>query len=565
MKSPLAHVLGPKWRIAARRVFRRRKERGEGGRTALVLTVGAVFWVATFGILYRMLSYFQGVEGLGPVLAEKLLGLVLLTFLSILLLSNVIAGLSTFFLAHDLDLLLATPTERVHVYGARLAETLVHSSWMVALLTVPIVVAYERVFHAGPLFYLWALLALIPFWVIPAVLGSATVLALVNFFPARRAREILGVVTVAAAGGVVLLIRLLRPERLARPEGFRHLGEFLALLQTPTSPWLPSEWATETMIGHVNGGFDPFPLALLWSTAAGLVVLGAVWHDRFYPRGFSRAQEGAERYATSRLLGRWARAGLRPLGVTRTELVLKDVRAFFRDTTQWSQLILLGVLVLVYVYNIRALPLYTGERVSFFLINVVAFVNLGLAGFVLAAIAARFVFPSISLEGPTLWLLRSSPLPVRRLLWAKYWVGVVPLLILALVLTAATNALLKVTPFLMALSLVTIAALTFALCALALAAGAAYPQFGVENAAQIPTSFGGMVFMMSAVALLGAVVVLESWPILALFRQRLIGAPESTGAWVAVLLGFGGAVAICAAATAFGLRVALRKVEALGR
>ena len=33
------------------------------------------------------------------------------------------------------------------------------------------------------------------------------------------------------------------------------------------------------------------------------------------------------------------------------------------------------------------------SEVSFLLINVVSFLNLGLAGFVVAAIAARFVFP----------------------------------------------------------------------------------------------------------------------------------------------------------------------------
>ena len=88
--------------------------------------------------------------------------------------------------------------------------------------------------------------------------------------------------------------------------------------------------------------------------------------------------------------------------------------------------------MVVYVYNIRVLPLYSGEQVSFFLINLVSFLNLGLAGFVVAAIAARFVFPAMSLEGRMLWLLRSSPLKVRTLFWTKYWVGTVPLLAVAL-------------------------------------------------------------------------------------------------------------------------------------
>ena len=73
--------------------------------------------------------------------------------------------------------------------------------------------------------------------------------------------------------------------------------------------------------------------------------------------------------------------------------MLKDLRLFFRDTTQWSQLILLAVLLVVYVFNIKSLPLFSGEKVPVFLVSLVVFLNLGLAGFVLAAIAARFVFP----------------------------------------------------------------------------------------------------------------------------------------------------------------------------
>ncbi len=124
--------------------------------------------------------------------------------------------------------------------------------------------------------------------------------------------------------------------------------------------------------------------------------------------------------------------------------MLKDIRVFFRDTTQWSQLILLAVLVVVYIYNIRALPLYS-EGVTFFFAHIISFVNVGLAGFVLSAVAADSS-ARCELEGPTLWLLRSSPLRARDLLWSKYWVGTVPLLLMAVVLTLGTNLLLKVSP-----------------------------------------------------------------------------------------------------------------------
>jgi ABC-2 type transport system permease protein len=315
-------------------------------------------------------------------------------------------------------------------------------------------------------------------------------------------------------------------------------------------------------MGVLRGSFDPFVLLLLWSSAAGVVVVGAVFHQRFYPAAFTRSQEGGQKHTAGRRFGLSMRGVLRGVGASRAELMLKDVRVFFRDTTQWSQLILLAVLVVVYIYNIRALPLYS-EGVSFYFAHIIAFVNVGLAGFVLSAVAARFVLPGVSLEGPTLWLLRSSPLRARDLLWSKYWVGTVPLLLMALVLTLATNLLLKVTPVMMLLSLVTIAAVTFALAALALTFGTLFPQFETENTAQIPTSVGGLLFMMTAVALLAAVLVLESWPVLTIFRHRLSGGSPAGSVWLMAGASGLAAVAICVAATVLPLRVALRRIESL--
>ena len=438
MKQPtLRHVLQPKWRTALQRL---REERARGwGRPVALALVGAAFWLAAYGVLYRILKYFRGVEELGPLLAAKLLGLVLLSFVSILILSNVVTALSSFFLARDLDLLVSSPVDWLRLYLAKLGETLLHSSWMVALTAIPILTAYGVIYHGGWLFAPYAVLTIVPLLVLPAVVGSALTLVLVNIFPARRTRDLLSIIALGAAGGVVLLFRLVRPERLARPEGFRNLLDFITVLRTPTSPLLPSEWATQALMSHLHGAFDPLPLALLWTTAAGFVTLGALLHRELFAQGFTKAQEGAERFVRGGFW-RWTIGTvLRPLPVAKREFVLKDIRLFFRDTTQWSQLILLGVLVVVYIFNVKALPLFSGEQIPHFYVTLVSFLNLGLSGFVLASIAARFIFPAVSLEGRHMWLLRSSPLDLRALLWSKYWVGTVPLLGLALVLTGVTN------------------------------------------------------------------------------------------------------------------------------
>ncbi len=558
MNQPtLWRVVEPKWRTVLRRL---KETRDEGwGRPVALAIVGAVFWIAAYGVLYRILKYFRGVEEAGPLLAGKLLGLVLLAFVSMLVLSNVVTALSSFFLARDLDLLVSAPVDWLRLYLAKLGETLVHSSWMVALMTVPILAAYGVVYDGGWAFGPYAVLTIVPLLVVPAVVGSAITLVLVNVFPARRTRDLLSVIALGAAASVVLLLRLVRPERLARPEGFSNLLDFIAVLRTPTSPFLPSEWASQAIMSYLRGSIDWFPLALLWSTAAACVTLGAMLHAQLFAQGFTKAQEGAERFVRGGVWG-WAIGSvLHPLPVAKREFVLKDVKLFFRDATQWSQLILLAVLVVVYVFNVQALPLMSGEQIPHFYVTLVAFLNLGLSGFVLASIAARFIFPAVSLEGRHMWLLRSSPLDLRALLWSKYWVGTAPLLVLALVLTGATNLLLHVPVFMMVVSLATICGLTLAIAAMALGFGAVYPRFETENAAQIPTSFGGLVFMMATIVLLVVVIVVLSGPVSAYLNSLYTGRPIQVNA--RMVGAFLAAAGICAAATIVPLRVGLDRVE----
>jgi len=199
---------------------------------------------------------------------------------------------------------------------------------------------------------------------------------------------------------------------------------------------------------------------------------------------------------------------------------------------------------------------------AFSLVNVIPFLNLVLAGFVLASIAARFIFPSVSLEGRTLWLLRSSPMPVKDLLWAKFWVGTLPLLVLALGIVGVTNALLQVSDFMFAVSVMTITMMTLALCGLALGFGTLFPQFETENAAQIPTSFGGLLFMIASVGLIAGVITLEARPVYGYLSARLYNTRTDP---TEMIVGFGLAAVLCVAVTIVPIGIAKRRLEAVER
>ena len=510
-------------------------------KAASLFVLGALFWAGTFYVFFRILVYFQGVPEIGEYLILKLLSMTFLTFFTILLFSNAIISLSSFYLSDDLFLLLSSPASLGKIYMSKLGETLLSSSWMVLLFGLPVFMAYGIVYHASILYYVQLLLVLAPFFILPSVLGIGFTMILVNAFPARRVRDIFLLLSLAVVVSLYLLFRFLQPEKLVDPESFNSLVEYFARMGTPASPLLPSQWATEALIPLLQrkGGDSLFYLGLLVSNGAVALLAGSWLSRRLYLEGFSKSQEGrSARISRSRLLeGGLALLG-RPFPLPYRALLAKEIKTFLRDRTQWSQLFLLGALVIVYLYNFSVLPLKKSPIGSFYLQNLLSFLNLGLAGFVLAAVGARFAFPAISLERDSFWIIRSSPLSLKRFLWGKFFLILPPLLILAEALIITTNLLLHVTPLMMALSSATVFFMTFGIVGLGVGLGAIYPRFQVENVAQISTGFGGIVYMIYCLLFVGSVVVLEAWPVYALFMAHLGRRTISLYQWGGILLTF---------------------------
>ncbi|MEE9503644.1 MAG: hypothetical protein V3V90_00805, partial [Thermodesulfobacteriota bacterium] len=209
----------------------------------IFFTIGLLFWCGTFLIFFRVLSYFSSIELIGALLASKLLAMIFLTFFSLLIFSNVITALSTYFLSDDLQLLNALPMSRGSLYTSRFVENIVNSSWTVLFFSFPVFLAYGLVYKASLLYYLTLIGVIVPFLMISAALGIVLILLLVYIFPARRLKDIILLASILLVGGVFLFVRFLQPERFVNPESFYLVMDYISELKIPTSPLLPSQWA----------------------------------------------------------------------------------------------------------------------------------------------------------------------------------------------------------------------------------------------------------------------------------------------------------------------------------
>jgi ABC-2 type transport system permease protein len=549
--------------LLASRNRARRRERGDLARLALFGGVGTLVALALFTMAFWVTTRLGSYEEFGDFLVRLALSWLFLTFLSFLAFSSLVATLTTFFLSEDLRLLLAAPVSGERLFWARYLRTAGQAGWMVVAFLVPVLFGLGTARCAGWGYFLTLVAVVVPFVLIPVALGACVTLGLVNVFPARRTRDLLMLTGLLFVVVLVLLLRALRPERLLSVQTLPDITGFFAALQTPVTPLLPSFWAGEAVFAALQGRVDGLHLAALWTTALALGVLTRATFGRYFFAGYSRAQEAHKlRFTRLDLLDRLA--NWLPAAPATRHLLVKDLKSFLRDAAQWSQLLLLLALMVVYLFNFRLLDPQHNPYMGRLVKNFFAFLNLGLASFVLAAVSVRFVFPAVSAEGHAFWIVRTAPVSMRSFLWSKFWTGLVPMLLLAEVLTVVSNQLLGAEPVLKLLAAVAVFFMTFALVGLATGMGAVYPRFAAENLTQVAGSYGGIAYMVLAVGFILVEILLLAWPASRFLWHAYRGVPLPPALLPPMLLCLAAALALCLVTFWLPMRRGVGALERLG-
>ena len=548
------------------RVLSFRNKSGDNtARLFLFGVIGALFWGGLFAVSLRLLAYFQSIEELGNILAWKLLSMVLVIYFSLLVFSSILTALSKLFLSRDLLLVHAMPVAGYKIFCARWIESAVDSSWTIIIFTLPVLISYGIVFNATPFFYALIFIVLVLLSVIASILSAVLVMISVIIIPPGRIKSVFVFLGLALFLLLYLAFRVVRPERLVDPEAFETFMSYLKILETPSSPYLPSTWAFDAIQASLAGISQTLYLniGLLFACAGAALLLALMIADAIYTKGVSKSQTARKTLRRPKTSKNPRILGFLPPHIQ--AYAVKEVKTFFRDQTQWSQIFLILGLIIIYIYNFKVLPLDRAPIKTVYLQNILAFLNIGLASFVLTAVTGRFAYPAVSLEGEAFWIVSSSPIRLKTFLWIKYFIYFIPLLVLTQVLIIATNILLAVSPFIMGLSIVTILFIVPAVVALGIGLGAAYPDFNSENAAQAITSYGGLIFMMLAAIYITVIIGLEAGPVYRIFMAGIYAQTMTFLQWVWIIGSFTLAALISVLTVIFSMKYGVRRLTQTSR
>jgi ABC-2 type transport system permease protein len=515
MKSILT-LISPRYLAIVRQGLTTRKLIG----MSFFAGIGMVIWSIIFYVSYRVLTYFKHAENIGDFLSYKLLSMILLTLFSLLIFSAILTALSKLFLSNDLGLVHSLPVRSETIFIARWIESTFDSSWMMLLYTAPVFIAFGIVFDGSLLYYFLLLISLLFMSIIACGLSSLIIMPIVLILPATRIRSVF----VFFGLGMFLLLyigfRIMQPERFVNPEGFASIMLYLRSISMPSTPLIPCTWVFDTLKSSLEHLYIDavFHISILFSFSSALICLNVIIARFIYFKGYSKSQTAQSRLiaGNNQFIYRLTNKISGPVRA----VLIKEMKTFWRDQTQWSQLFLIAALIVIYLYNFSVLPFDQSPMKAHYIENVFSFLNIALAAFVMTAIGARFVFPSISHEGMSFWIIQSSPISIKTYLWIK-WIGYfIPLIVLSELLIITTNILLHVNPFMKILSVITMLCITPGIVATGIGLGAAYPDFKSENPTQTVTGFGGLMYMFCSSAFFGSVVLLETGPVYIFFKSH---------------------------------------------
>ncbi|MGE0479063.1 MAG: hypothetical protein AB7Q17_01205 [Phycisphaerae bacterium] len=458
------------------------------GRTLVTIALLVLIWAALYFLLTTVLNSVQRWGIVSVVVNQHIFVHFFLLLAVMLAFSNAILAFGSLYGRNEATHLLTMPIRDRQVIFVKWIEGVCLSSWSFLLLGVPLMLAVAAQRDVEWFYYPLFIGHFVGFIAIPANIGLIAAWAVAMWAPRRPGA------TAIWLGAVMLMLVILWVTHISRSAA--ETGEWLQLLITQSSlvrqNWLPSTWTAKGVVAAVEQRVDEslFYLWLVLCNAAfvswcTINLLGATWTI-----AYSRAQQGRYNPVIRRA---WFTTALCwmlffYLPARLRMVMLKDLRGFARDARQWTQMVIMLGLLIVYVLNLTRLPLDVstpGMR------GLIAFLNLTTVSLILATFTSRFVYPLLSLESQQLWLLGLLPTGRSSLLLVKFLFALTITGLSALaVMVLAVNVLELPEPW-ARLHLHVSAGVCVGLSGLSVGLGARFPVLGQRNPARIASGFGG--------------------------------------------------------------------------
>jgi ABC-2 type transport system permease protein len=432
---------------------------------------------------FSVFNYLLNVSEVGVPLSRKVLRIALGVIFFMLIIGNIITGIPTLYRSKEVDWLITLPISHLSIFQSRLLYSFFFTSWGGAILIIPVILGYGLAWRANLWFFLVGIFGYLYLAILAGCIGLI-ILVVITRFIAPMPKWIKYLI-------VGLILYLLYQFRVIDPRSLI-IGDSISIdavesyLKDLVNPsWIiPSTWVEVLMDGLRPFGeikyWLPIMIIASFFVIYGLTLMtGKLW---FYD-GFSglASRSGGNRV---HYLVKFKGSALRIL-------IAKDWAILRRDPSQWAQLLIFLVLLGFYLLALMRLSSYAILKPLW--ASIVAYGNLGITLYFMATLALRLVFPAVSLEGLSFWVLRTSPLKDHTLFLQKFYFYSVIHVMVSLVLFGVSAYFFDLDKLIVINMMIILLIGNPVLVAINLGIGAWMPNFKERNPSRISSSLPGVI------------------------------------------------------------------------
>jgi ABC-2 type transport system permease protein len=477
------------------------------------LIVFGAFAIGAFFCAKIAITYMLDSARMGLFILHRFLSMLLFVFFLSINIGNIIVAYATLYRSQEVTYYLTKPVSHTNLFLVKFVDNFFYSSTIFFLMAFAVLLGYGTYFHMGWMFYLQTMvLMLLPFMLLSACLAVVMLMLLMLVADRIGVKKMIAILVAVYLGTLYVYFSLTNPVGLVSQvtKHYPNVDQYFGYLDPPIAKFLPNHWIAESLYWTIRGddsfAFSYTILLVLFTIGVftGMVILAK---KLFYKSWLSSLHLQMAEESKFRFLRRWSLIHQpRFVNIQASVLLKKEVLLFIREPSQWIHLGIIVMLIVTFISSVaeinlkQSLPfLQTISYMVIFLFN----------AFLVASIALRFIYPSVSIESVNFWSVLSAPVERSKIFLLKFLLPVIPILVVSEALMLVSHHSLLQYPLLLEAASFLMVCVTFALAGLNLGAGVYFSDFREKNPIRVASSQGAtLTFLLSIIYLVVVVTVL---------------------------------------------------------
>jgi len=516
--NQLLHILH--YKILAVVAYRRHismRRLAKDGMTGLVFLA---FAVGSYFFTTAMIRYSLTVTHIGIFLLHEFISMALFVFFTAVNVGNIVVAYSTLYRSDEVQYLMTKPLAPFKIYLLKTLDNFFYSSGTLIMILLAAVFGYANYFQLGIVTTLSILLFyFVPFLISAGLLGVLLLVLMMRLALKIGFKPLISGLVILYFMAYFLFFKISSPIHLVNavlayyPNIDQYFGELIPL----SIKLLPNNWLAMALYWLTRGDiarslrYVSYQIGL----AAGLLGLVVLVGKRFYYQTWLRLPSIRNRQNTV-IQPQQSLLYHGSIAPPSAESILKrDLLLFLREPSQMLHLGLMLFLILIFsgsLYRITLLGARNPQLQTVIYLTVFSFIL-----FLISALALRFIFPLISLEGNVFWKIRSAPLSSYKLM---LWKLVPPFLIILLIGEILNYvASYHFHNYLVVVGTVITALVSASMVCLNFGMGGLFAVYGEKSPIRIASSQGATISFLLNMVFLVLVVALLYLPLIGFFEN----------------------------------------------